>query len=430
MFGRLAGKNAFQGFWAMAEYFAYPLFMFAATPFFLRWLGEAQYGQWMLVLVFTGFGGLTGLGMGTSAIKEVSAAAGQGDLDSAAITTRVCLFVTLMSSFLFSALLLVGAYFFGGRMFQRMGEWAEIWPLFTFAAVLIFLEQVDQVFSGAIKGLQRFDLSARIEAIAKLATVLVALLVSYITRDLLVVLFAVTVLTVGRMCLKGFLVSRLLQRPAYIPSWQKTRARNIFNFGKWVWLQSMGSAMFSTADRLIVGSLLGSIELARYSVCLQLAQQVQNVPAAGAQILFPAISNRIAAGRNFRDVAIIGSLCVAGFVAVLGLGLWFFSGWILRIWVGPEIAASSMVVLQLLTLAFVVLGINIGPHFGLYGMGKSGVVAIINTVAGLIAIAIAFFAIQKLGLMGAAWARLGYGAIVCFDLWVFGRELRKRSKSA
>jgi O-antigen/teichoic acid export membrane protein len=428
MLARLNSRGVRQGIWAIAEYFAYPLFMFAATPFFLRWLGEAQYGQWMLVLVFTGFGGLTGLGMGASAVKEVSAAAGRGDLEGAAVTTRVCLFVTLVSSFLFSALLLLGAYFFGERFFQRMGNWSDVWPLFTFASVLIFLEQIDQVFAGTIRGLQKFDLSARIEATAKLGTVVCAVLIAFLLHSLPMVLLVVTMLTICRMGTKAYFASQLLKRAVYFPLWNKVRALEIFSFGKWVWLQSMGSSIFSTADRLIVGSLLGSVDLARYSVCLQLAQQIQTLPAAGAQVLFPAISNRIGSGQNFRQLAIRGSLLVAAFVFVLGGGLWFFSGRILQAWVGADVALGSTPVLEMLTLAFVLLGINVGPHYGLYGMGRSGLVALINTVAGCLAVAIAIIAIQRFGLIGAAFARVGYGAFVCLDIVVFGRELQKRAR--
>jgi O-antigen/teichoic acid export membrane protein len=416
-----------QGMWAMAEYFAYPLLMFAATPFFLVWLGQAQYGQWMLVLVFTGFGGLTGLGMGASAVKEVSAAAGRNDLDGATETTRVCLFVTLVSSLLFSTLLLLGAYLFGDKLFQRMGEWSDVWPLFSFASVLIFLEQIDQVFAGTIRGLQHFDLSARIEATAKLATVVCAVFAAFLIPNLLVVLLVVTAITICRMGIKAFFASQLLKRPVYFPLWNKGRALEIFSFGKWVWLQSMGASIFSTADRLIVGSLLGSVDLARYSVCLQLAQQIQNLPAAGAQVLFPAISNRIGAGQDFRRLAIRGSLILAALVFTLGGGLWLFSGRILQAWVGPDVAQGSIPVLEVLTLAFILLGINVGPHFGLYGMGRSGLVALINSVAGCLAIIIALIAIQRFGLVGAAWARVGYGAFVCLDIVVFGRELQKRA---
>ena len=96
---RPALAHAPQSLWGMAEYFAYPLMMFIATPFFLAQLGAQQYGQWMLILAFTGFGGIAGLGMGTAAIKEVSAHRGRGDMPGAILSVRACLGVTLVSSF-------------------------------------------------------------------------------------------------------------------------------------------------------------------------------------------------------------------------------------------------------------------------------------------------------------------------------------------
>ena len=429
MIARLFGRRARQGAWAMSEYIAYPLFMFLATPFFLKFLGQSAYGQWMLVLVFTGFGGLSGLGMGSSSVKEVSAAMGRDDRAAAAYTTRICLAVTLISGLVFSALFFAVSYFFGKQLFQRMGAWSEVWPLFAFAAILVFLEQVDQVFAGTIRGLERFDLLARIEASSKLLMVVAALAAAWISSNLWLVLVVVSFITLVRLATKMYFASKLLSRPLYVPAWNKARALEIFHFGKWVWLQSMGSSIFSTADRLIVGSLLGATDLARYSICLQLAQQIQTVPAAGAQILFPAISNRIGAGQDFRKLAIYGSFAVAAMAVIFGLFVWLFAYSILSLWVGPTIALSSTETLKLLAVAFVVLGINVGPHFGLYGLGRAGVVAIINSISGCVAIIIAVVAIPHFGIIGAGYAKLGYGLIVCLDIVVFWKVIVRENQN-
>jgi O-antigen/teichoic acid export membrane protein len=410
-----AGRN---GLWAIVEYAAYPFFMLVATPFFLRWLGAEQYGRWMLVLVFTGFGGITGLGMGIAATREVSSALGRDDKPDALACVRTCLAVTISSSLAFSLLILALGLAFGGRLFGKIGPWQEVWPLLVFAAGLVFLEQVDQVFAGALRGAQRFDLSARVETIAKLLSVIAALIAAKITGELTAVLTAIVAITLLRMTAKALFTAKLLSGPAYLPVWHARRAARIFRFGKWVWLQGMGSALFSTADRLLIGSLLGATSLSHYSVCIQLTQQIQSIPAAAAQVLFPTISNRMSAGQDFWPLATRGSLLVFAAAVVAGLLVIIFAHPLLLAWLGPEFADQDTFLLRLLAVSFMILAANVGPHFVLYGLGRSGIVAVVNLGAGLLALALAWITIPHWGILGGGSARLAYAAVTCVEIAV------------
>ena len=408
-----AGRN---GIWAIVEYAAYPFFMLVATPFFLRWLGAEQYGRWMFVLVFSGFGGLTGLGMGTAATREVSSALGRGDGPNALACVRTCLAVTISGSLAFSLLILALGLSFGGGLFGKIGLWQEVWPLLVFAACLVFLEQVDQVFAGALRGAQRFDISARLETAAKLTSVIAALIAAKITGELSAVLTVVVAITLLRMTAKALFTAQVLSGPAYLPAWHAERAAQIFRFGKWVWLQGMGAALFSTADRLLIGSLLGATSLSHYSICIQLTQQIQSIPAAAAQVLFPAISNRMSARQDFWPLATRGSLLVFSSAALAGLLVIIFARPIFLIWLGPEFADQDTFLLRLLAVSFMVLAANVGPHFVLYGLGRSGIVAAANLGAGLLALALAWFTIPHWGLLGAGSARFAYAIVTCAEI--------------
>ena len=425
LFTSRAGRN---GLWAVAEYGAYPLFMLAATPFFLKWLGVQQYGRWMFVLVFTGFGGMTGLGMGTAATKEVSAALGRNDKSHALTTVRTCLTLTIVSSLAFSLLVLVIGLVFGESWFAKIGAWYEVWPLLIFAAILVFLEQIDQVFAGALRGAERFDLSARIEAMAKLVGVVAALGAAFASGSLWHVLAAVVAVTLLRMVAKAKVTSDLLSGPTYIPTWSTQGARQIFAFGKWAWLQGIGSSLFSTVDRLMVGSFLGASSLSHYSICIQLAQQVQTLPAAGAQVLFPAVSNRITAGKDFAGLIVRGSLLLIMICASLGLALSILAHPLLSRWINSDFANQNTALLQFLTLAYFILGLNIGPHFALFGLGKSNLAASVGIASGLISIIVMAVTLGPLGLFGASLGRLAYGIVALADFYFVWSALKQHGR--
>jgi O-antigen/teichoic acid export membrane protein len=402
-----------QSGWAVAEYFAYPLMMFIATPVFLHLLGTVQYGQWMLLLTFNGLGGIAGLGMGTAAIKEVSAYRGRGDLAGGADAVRSCLGVTLVSSFALSAIIVILGIFIGSSLLAKMGDPVVVRNIIIAAAFLIALEQIDTVFAGAIRGMERFDISARVEATAKLAMVLAALLAALATHRLEPVIWTTVAVTALRAIIKAIIATRVLSQGALLPRWDQSHVKNVFAFGKWTWIQSIGSAMFATADRMIVGSVLGADALARYSVCLQLAQQIQTVPAAGAQVLFPMISRRMEQGEDVKPFALKAMVWLTLFAAVLAVPIILFSHMILSLWVGSQIADQASFVLALLAIGFALLAINNVPHFVLLGLDDARSVAWVNIGAGLLAVTMSVILIPKIGLIGAALGRMAYASCIC-----------------
>lgn len=404
-----------QSGWAMAEYFAYPLMMFLATPIFLYLLGTVQYGQWMLLLTFNGLGGLAGLGMGTAAIKEVSAHRGRGDIAGAADAVRNCLAITLLSSIALSSILILIGLFAGPNLLAKMGDPDVVRNIIVAAAILIALEQVDTVFAGSLRGMERFDISARIEASAKLIMVVAALTAAWITRQLESVIWTTIAITVLRAGIKAVIAARLLAVSSLWPKWERAHISRVFAFGKWTWAQSIGAALFATADRMIVSSVLGAEALARYSICLQLAQQIQTVPAAGAQVLFPMISRRMEQGEDVRRVAIKAMAMLTLFAAFVAAPVIIFSHLILSVWIGEEIADQSAYVLALLAAGFALLAVNVVPHFVLLGLDKASIVATVNIVAGIIAVSVCVLTIESYGLVAACIGRVAY-ALVTLNL--------------
>ena len=168
--------------------------------------------------------------------------------------------------------------------------------------------------------------------------------------------------------------------------------------------------MFSTADRLLIGSLAGATALAHYSICLQLAQQIHTLPAAGAGYLFPTVSRRLQAGESVRKLALVSTLgfCVMGLVIALPL---FVAGrWILTLWIGAGFADENTSLLRWLAVAFVVLAANIGPYFFMMGATTARFVSLVVVASGLLSLATGVVLIPLWGVAAAAAMRGVYAA--------------------
>ena len=409
----------------MAEYFAYPLMMFIATPFFLLQLGKEQYGQWMLMLAFTGFGGIAGLGMGMAAIKEVSAYRGRGDMAGAILAVRACFGIAVASSLALAVVILALVWLFDTSWLARAGTPDEVKRIIYFAVALVTVEQIDTVFAGAIRGMERFDVAAKIEMAAKLVIVTASALAAWLTFDLGWVIAVVLAITLVRAVAKAVSTAFLMQARVLSPIWERKYVAEAIRFGKWTWLQSMGSALFSTADRLLVGAFLGSGALAQYSVCLQLAQQVQAIPAAGGGFIFPLVSRRIETGADVHRIALAATVAFGLFAIVLALPLLFFGHTILFLWIGTTFADQNAALLGWLAGAFVLLALNIGSHFFLLGSNAAHFVAFSNITAGVVSLFAGYFLVSRFGLEGAALMRFVYGAVLCSGIFAMMHELRR-----
>lgn len=406
-----------QGGWSSAEYLFFPLLMLIATPVFLKSLGAEQYGRWMLLAALSGMVGWAGLGMGAATIREVAAARGRGNGAAAARCVRVAMLIVLVCSVVAGSLLIVGFLGGGHHLLARMGGPQELLPVVVGAFFMMAADQADSVYAGALRGAERFDLAARLEIVARLAIVAGTLAVALMSERLDLVIAVGVALNIGRVLFKAAAVSRLLGGRAAAPAWDRGVATGLVQFGKWSFLQLVGSAVFSTADRLVIGSLLGADALARYSICLQLAQQVQSIPAAFGSFLFPYFTRNATAAspeRNRRSLTIatstltIMALCIAA-------PLVFLARPILDFWVGTEISSQASDLLGWLAGAHCALAVPVAAHYFLYGAGLARWVALSNIVAGSVSLALVLTLVPVMGLFGAALSRFLYGAILAFS---------------
>ena len=421
---RPAGRlNLANPAWAMLEYGWYPLLLLIATPWFLHRLGAGQYGHWMLLLAVVGFGGVLNTGTGAATIKSVSAGIGGAPSTDIERTVRASLTIALAGG-ISLALIVFGVFWIWGEaLFGRMGEPEQVRLTGLTAAALVALEQVDNVYSSALKGAEKFSRIAAIEVLSKSVQVIVAAMVLVIWPALIALYISLLAVAVLRLIAKTIVAKRLLGLRRIRPAFQGVF--ELLRFAKWGWLQGVGGVLFGVADRMIVGSLLGAASLAYYSIATQLAMQVHAISAAGLSVIFPMVSRMLQSGESLSLQRIAtftagGNLLLSSAVALLllVLGPAFLSSWI-----GAEAAGPTADVLPWLVLAYWVLALNVVPYYILRGIGHIRSVGLTVVIAGMTGTIAMFISVTWLGLQGAPVGR-GVYALVSLALVIpFARHL-------
>jgi O-antigen/teichoic acid export membrane protein len=396
--------------WAVLEYGWYPLVLFATTPWFLHRLGAEQYGYWMLLTATVGFGSALNAGTGAATIKAVSAGIGRGEHTEARV--RASFGIAMLGGGALSLLVLAVYWFGGGRLLGQMGSNESLLRLTAAAAaVLLWLEQVDNVASSAMKGAERFGHAARVEILGKTAQIALAILATWYSPTPGALYLALIAGAVLRLAAKLKTARQLLGIRRLTPSLHG--ANDVLHFARWGWLQGIGAVLFGVADRLVVGSLLGATSLAYYAIASQLAMQVHAISAAGLSVIFPLVSRRLEERDHVRmwplaRLTILGNLALS---TVLAAALLLIAPLILEPWVGAEAAKVVRRLLPWLTGAYWLLALNVAPFYMLLGMGRIRFAGITVLTAGAIGTIAMYLAISGFGLIGAPAGRGTYAAV-------------------
>ena len=94
----------------------------------------------------------------------------------------------------------------------------------------------------------------------------------------IVAIMLATLVISGMAVVVQVVATRLVTGPIRVyPTITRAAFSEVFAFGFFSWLQALAGCIFSYADRLIIGFMLGASSVAYYSICVQAAQRLSMV---------------------------------------------------------------------------------------------------------------------------------------------------------
>jgi O-antigen/teichoic acid export membrane protein len=381
----------------------------------LHSLGGPGFGLWAFAVAISGFGGLASLGVGVATTKYVAEDLASGCPQGATETTRAALSVALGGGLLLIALSTAFAPILAGTAFARMGEVGEVGASLILGVGLLALQEIDGVFTGALRGAQRFDLAAQVEIGMRIAWIGAVIAAAWFTRDAIATLMISNALGILKAVVKGCAAQSALRGRCMIPTLSTASMRRLVRFGKWMWVQNLGGILFTVADKLIVGAIFGAADLARYSICMQLAQLVHAIQATALQPLFPWVTARLAspvpvASTTLKRTAVIGGIACL----VAPLILIFTADTFLNLWISPTFARENSDICRVLIGAYGLLAFNIPVHYLLMGLGAIRFLAAANVAAGIVSL-VASIILMPWGLMHFVVGKLFFAPLILLN---------------
>jgi O-antigen/teichoic acid export membrane protein len=217
---------------------------------------------------------------------------------------------------------------------------------------------------------------------------------------LLLIARAVSAISYLALAMRTFPILRQLAL-----AWQGSIARALLTYGGWVTLTSVAGPVLTYADRFLAGAIVGITSLAYYAAPFDVVTRLWIIPGALVLALFPAFSAGSVQDRDrltrLYARAVKFLLLVLGAFVLLVLE---FGDEFLLIWLGPDFAAQSALLLRILAVGVLTNSLALVAAAFLQGIGRPDIQAKLLVAQVIPYVALAWLLITQLGLVGAAIA--------------------------
>lgn len=373
------------------------------VPLYLHKIGEDRYGVLTIVWLFLGYFGVFDFGLSRATANIFARLRGAPPAEREAV-----FWTSLSLNAFFGALGGVSVYFIGKIVLAHFFKIPdvlrpEVLSSIPWLAATIPLSIISGMLSGVLEGGERFLSINTINFFANLGFQLIPLSIAYLVSPKLTIVLPAAV--ISRLILLVLPILALLVREVPIHGnmrFSAKWARELFQYGGWVSINGIISPLFSSADRFIIGSILGAAEVSIYTVPYNLVHRFQILPAALSRSLFPRFSGLPKAEGD--QLAAQATRTLATLTAPFFVVAVIFMHPFLSLWIDPVFADRGSLVGEVLSLGVWMSSMAFIAFSLLQGQGNVRAVALVHLYETPFLLAITWCGIHWAGLTGAAWA--------------------------
>ena len=290
---------------------------------------------------------------------------------------------------------------------------------FRIGSAILVVRCVESVLIAALRAHERYGPSVQINLLSRTVIVITACVLVSQGHGIVAIMAGTLCIVAGATILQIVAARAVVGPISLVPSISKSAFSEVFGFGSFSWLQAVAGCVFNQADRLLVGVLLGTSSVAYYSVCVQAAQPIHGVIAAGLHIVCPHLSARLSTTHVTELRIVVRSIFWLNmvFAAALCTPFVLFSKALLAVWIGAAFAQQAWMVLSIIATAFGLLALNITGHYSLLALGQVRLVSMLNLAGGTAMLVAMIVLASRFGLVGVAVGRLLYGPVTLLMYW-------------
>ncbi|MBD2562671.1 MULTISPECIES: lipopolysaccharide biosynthesis protein [Nostoc] len=382
-------------------------------PILIRLLGIEEYGLWTLASAVVVMVTLAEAGLSTATTVFVSQDLGKKDIDGLSQTLTVTI-----GAMLILATLAVVALWMGAEpimnLFPKLGQLQQLKVIqaIKIGGLVVAARLLQQILIGVEQAHQRYDLMNVLNTIQSVLLNVGMLIVVWLggrTVELMQWQAGVGVVTLVSHI---WVVRSLLQNMNLRLSWNQNKAVAVGGYSLMMWLNTLGSMLFSRGDRLIVGSLLGTQALGVYASITDITAQINSFSALPVQPLLPTLSNLIGQ-QNINQRQLEQQLKQAtqinGLVALgMGATLITLSPLILKLLFSEQTASQCLMIFCIATAIYALYSCHAVGYYSLLGTNAVKTCALIQLLSSFSSLGLIAIGAYNFGLTGAIIGNLGY----------------------
>ncbi len=403
------------------------------VPFVIGGLGTARYGILALVWVILNSFVIFDMGLGGAVTKFVAEALGKDQQETLPRLVWTAAILQAALGALSGLALAAATPFVVGTILNIPGDLlTEARSSFYILALAGPVVLVSRSFIGVMEATQRFDLLNAARAPFMVANPLLQLLGVGLGWGLPGIV-ALLVVSQGTMVLIQFwLCTWAFPKIKSLPRFGFQELRTLLGFGRWVAVSNFISPILVCFDRFVIGTLLTMNAVTYYSAPYGMATQLWIIPMSLAATLYPAFSALHGQGQRERIGALLCRsvkflLLALGPAVVVGV---VYARQILLLWLGPDFANESAVVLRFLLVGVVVNSLAWVPYALLQGIGRPDITAKLHMCEFPLHMLLVWGSVSVGGIAGAALAWSLRATLDALLLFLFAcRQASLTSKS-
>ncbi|MGF6596939.1 O-antigen/teichoic acid export membrane protein [Paraburkholderia sp. GAS448] len=381
---------------------ALPLIVsFVTVPLYLKHIGAERYGVLAIVWTLQGYFGYFDFGLSTATSNRIA----QLSRVSAAERESVLWTALLLNAALGAAGGLV-LFFVGHLLFAQFhiapAINAEVLAAMPWIACAVPIATITAVFTGALSGREQFGPLNTVQFVGVLIFQTAPLLCAILIKPELQVVIRAAIIGSSTSLLLLIAVAFWVFPLRFAAGPGRRHLKPLFSYGAWVMVSNFTSPLLDSADRLMIGSILGPQAVAWYQVPFNLAVRAKIFPAVFSRTLFPRLSALEKDDAVELAVRATRGLCVL-ITPLIVFGIFLMQPF-LHLWVGHAFASQTTSIGEIILIGVWANSLAHIPGSHLTATGKPGVVARLHAAQVVPLVALLWWTLHTFGLAGAAFS--------------------------
>lgn len=334
------------------------------VPFLISRLGQGEYGVYKIIASLIGSVTILDLGIGGTILRYIAKFNAEKDEKQLSNFSAMGFIEATGLSLI---MLAVGAviYFSLDRFYGQSltaEEFAKAKQLFLLFLIVLALSTYEKVVFGIIAGCEHYAFANLLKLLRIVLKIAISVVLLLRISDSAILLYVEI----------GLLVAMMIAQLAYIRGkigirirfhyWDKTLFGQSFKYTILTFIQSVAVQFNSNLDNMVIGSALGAVEVAVYSVGLQLYSMFEQFALAFSDLMLPTVSKQIAQGadnRRLEDTVIkVGRFEFMALGGALG-GFIVIGKEFINLWLGKDYLFAWKVALILMVPTMIPLIQNV-----------------------------------------------------------------------